>query len=63
MAAAIHSIFTRKIRTEKFCSVFFLTKKNVSFIDLYIVSSSLVSFDDLLFILLEKNIAMFAMFR
>ena len=50
MAAAIHSIFTRKIRTEKFCSVFFLTKKNVSFIDLYIVSSSLVSSDDLLFI-------------
>ena len=50
VAAAIHFIFTRKIRTEKFCSVFFLTKKNVSFIDLYIVSSSLVSSDDLLFI-------------
>ena len=27
VAAAIHSTFTRKIRTEKFCSVLFLTKK------------------------------------
>ena len=27
VAAAIHSIFTRKIRTEKFCSVFFNKKK------------------------------------